>query len=421
MPGGPHRIRRGATLTLVFGAVLATGAATGSFGETGKPGPRTERAAHVSAVPPAPSPTPAGASAASAGGSAPDTADIARAIDRGVAPAAAARLVSGSGDRWSAFYTPQQYQGFAQELNGSYVGVGLWVRGAPDGRITVSRVQPTGPARRAGLKVGDTLVAVGGTPVTGHPVTDVVSRLRGVNPAVPGDAASTPAPAPGSAVTLGVRRGSHSWNVTLRRITLTEQAVTVTHPASGVTSIAVGSFVRGVGAEVRSAIGDGDHRDGILLDLRGDSGGLVTEAVDVASDFLDGGLVATYDVHGRPYALYANPGGDTTTPLVVLVDGGTMSAAEMLTGALQDRGRAVVVGSRTFGKGSVQMPSTLADGSVAELTVGHYRTPTGQVVDGRGIRPDLTVGPGRGVQGGPDGQNAVAAARTVLSGLGTRS
>jgi carboxyl-terminal processing protease len=132
----------------------------------------------------------------------------------------------------------------------------------------------------------------------------------------------------------------------------------------------------------------------------------------VASAFLDGGLVATYDVHGKQRVLYADEGGDTETPLVVLVDGGTMSAAELLTGALQDRGRAVVVGTRTFGKGSVQMPSRLSDGSVAELTVGHYRLPAGRSVDGRGVEPDVAVAAG---------EDAQAAAREVLSGLGAPS
>jgi carboxyl-terminal processing protease len=150
---------------------------------------------------------------------------------------------------------------------------------------------------------------------------------------------------------------------------------------------------------------------GVVLDLRGNSGGLVAEATRTASAFLDGGLVATYDVRGRQRALFADGGGDTTTPLVVLVDGGTMSAAEMLAGALQDRGRAVVVGSRTFGKGSVQEPSTLADGSVVEVTVGTYRLPSGRTVDGDGVRPDLEVDPAEGRE------TAEAQARHVLSGL----
>jgi carboxyl-terminal processing protease len=181
---------------------------------------------------------------------------------------------------------------------------------------------------------------------------------------------------------------------------------------AGITDIAIDSFVHGTGEQVRGALTRAGHGNGVLLDLRGNSGGLVAEAVSVAGVFLDGGLVATYDVHGKQQRLDATGDGDTRTPLVVLVDGGTMSAAEMLAGALQDRGRAVVVGSRTFGKGSVQMPSRLPDGSVAELTVGHYRTPTGRSVDGRGIQPDLEVG---------DGQIADIEARTVLSGLGARS
>ncbi|MFD5068324.1 S41 family peptidase, partial [Streptomyces sp. NPDC058369] len=176
---------------------------------------------------------------------------------------------------------------------------------------------------------------------------------------------------------------------------------------SGAVLIGVGSFTKGSGAAVRDAVEDAPAGAGVLLDLRGNPGGLVTEAVTAASAFLDGGLVATYDVHGEQHALYAGAGGDTERPVVVLVDGGTMSAAELVTGALQDRGRAVTVGSRTFGKGSVQMPSKLAGGSVAELTVGHYRTPAGHGVDGRGITPDLAVS-----------ARAQERAETVLSGLG---
>lgn len=177
--------------------------------------------------------------------------------------------------------------------------------------------------------------------------------------------------------------------------------------ASAAVLIEVDSFTKGSGTEVRDAVMKAPAGAGVLLDLRGNSGGLVTEAVTAASAFLDGGLVATYDVHGEQRALYADAGGDTERPVVVLIDGGTMSAAELLTGALQDRGRAVTVGSRTFGKGSVQMPSKLAGGSVAELTVGHYRTPAGRSVDGRGITPDLAVS-----------SRAQERAETVLSGLG---
>jgi carboxyl-terminal processing protease len=211
-------------------------------------------------------------------------------------------------------------------------------------------------------------------------------------------------------VVLGVERDGRARTEFLRRARLTTEPVTVRRLGTAPTStvlIKATAFTRGAGGEIRDAVRSAPGDAGILLDLRANSGGLVGEAVVAASAFLDGGLVATYDVHGEQRALYADAGGDTTRPLVVLVDGGTMSAAELLTGALQDRGRAVTVGSPTFGKGAVQMPSELPDGVVAELTVGQYRTPGGRGVEGRGITPDLVVGTG-----------ALERAETVLSGLG---
>src|SRR5690606_29622031 len=220
---------------------------------------------------------------------------------------------------------------------------------------------------------------------------------------------STDAPA-GTRVRLGLERDSRTWTETVRRARLSRESVAVRELAGQVTVVTVGAFTKGSGEQVRKAVRRAPAGAGIVLDLRGNSGGLVTEAVTAASAFLDGGLVATYDVDGEQRALHASGHGDTTRPLVALVDGGTMSAAEMLTGALQDRGRAVVVGTRTFGKGSVQMPTRLPGGSPAELTVGHYRTPSGRAVDGRGITPDLEAG-----------QKTLERAETVLSGLGDQS
>jgi carboxyl-terminal processing protease len=268
----------------------------------------------------------------------------------------------------------------------------------------VARIQPGSPADRAGIAVGDRILTIDGEHVAGEPVTEVVARLRGEEPV--GERAL----ATGAPVVLCLERGGRIWRETLRRARLSAHPVTTDRSAADhATRIRVESFTKGVGEKVRRAVRQAPPGDGILLDLRGNSGGLVTEAVTAASAFLDGGLVATYDIQGEQRALYAKEGGDKRS-LVVLVDGGTMSAAELLAGALQDRGRAVIVGSRTFGKGSVQMPSELPDGSVAELTVGHYRTPAGRTVDGEGITPDLPVRSG-----------AEERARRVLSGLGGRA
>lgn len=392
----PRRIRHGAALTLVFVSVLATGAATGSWGAEG-PARAADRGSPAARIPIRP---------VAAGSVESDQVEAAAAAaeEDGKSGSQAARdVVSRSGDRWGAVYSAREYEGFRQHLDGAYVGVGLSARVATGGRIEVDHVQSGSPADRAGLRSGDRLLTVDGMEATGRPVTEVVARLRGHG----GRSAGTP-------VTLGLERDGHRWRQTLHRARLATEPVTVDRVGDrrpGAVRIKVDSFTKGTGEEVRRAVRHVPRGDGILLDLRGNSGGLVTEAVTTASSFLDGGLVATYDVRGEQRVLEARPGGDIRSPLVVLVDGGTMSAAELLTGALQDRGRAVVVGSRTFGKGSVQMPSKLADGSVAELTVGHYRTPAGRNVDGAGIAPDLTVH-------GDDGPSAEARARTVLSGLG---
>ncbi|MFK4148111.1 S41 family peptidase [Streptomyces sp. NPDC004065] len=387
----PRRNRAGAALTLVFVGVLVAGAATGSL-----PG------APAGAARKSPAQASGSAPAADAAGRHEEVARAAaEAMADGTSPMEAAeRAVSRSGDRWGAVYSPGEYEEFQESLDGRYTGVGLRARRERDGRIDITGVQTGSPAAGAGIREGDRLRSVDGRTVDGLPVTDVVSLLRG-------DADDAPA---GTAVTLGLQRGTRAWTETLRRARLSTDSVTVRRPADGVTVIRVAAFTKGVGEQVRTAVRHSPPASGFVLDLRGNSGGLVTEAVSTASVFLDGGLVATYDVDGRQRALHADSGGDTARPLVALVDGGTMSAAELLAGALQDRGRAVVVGSRTFGKGSVQMPSRLPDGSVAELTVGHYRTPSGRAVDGRGITPDLDAGP-----------DALSRARTVLGGLGDQS
>ncbi|MEU5278967.1 S41 family peptidase [Streptomyces asoensis] len=380
----PRRFGRGAALTLLFASVLVAGAATGSL-----PGDPGEAA-------------PGATGAAPAAGPAARSEDVTRAAEEAAADGkspmeAAERAVSRSGDRWAAVYSEGEYEEFAESLDGRYTGVGLEARRERGDRIEVTKVQPGSPAAAAGVRAGDRLRSVDGRSVDGLPVTDVVSLLRG-------DAKDAHA---GTTVRLGLERGTRVWTQTLRRALLSTDSVTVHRLSDDTTVITVAAFTKGVGDSVRSAVRDAPAGAGIVLDLRGNSGGLVTEAVSTASAFLDGGLVATYDVDGDQRALHADGGGDTTSPLVTLVDGGTMSAAELLTGALQDRGRAVVVGSRTFGKGSVQMPRRLPDGSVAELTVGHYRTPSGHGVDGRGITPDLEADDG-----------ALQRAETVLSGLG---
>lgn len=423
----PRQACRGAALTLVFAGVLATGAATNSWGgETHRDA--ADPAGHRAPVGGgdfAGEPSPAADAPPVGGGEQADP----RAVGPDGAPDAADELVSRSGDRWSAAYSAREYESFERTLSGEYVGTGISVRRGSDpaGRrvIEVSRVQPGSPAEEAGVRTGDRLLAVDGREVVGLPVTEVVALLRGAAAAEPGESAKTaestepaedarPAPASrlGSTVEVQLERAGGYRTETLRRALLRTSDVTSEQLSPEVTRIRVARFTEDSGARVRRAVRAVPDGSGILLDLRGNSGGLVDEAADAASALLDGGLVATYDVRGHQRALYADRGGDTESPVVVLVDGGTMSAAELLTGALQDRGRAVVVGSHTFGKGSVQVPHRMEDGSVAELTVGRYATPAGRSVHREGLAPDLVV---------RSGGEAESRARRVLGGLAAGS
>ena len=311
-------------------------------------------------------------------------ANAARPVDREALERAAVEgMLRALGDPWSAYYGSSEFASFQDALQGRYSGVGIWLRSPSAGGagVEVGSVQPGSPAARAGIAPGDVLAAVDGTDVSRADVPTVAALLRGEDD---------------TAVVVVVRRGNATRTVTLTRTTFTTDAVTVERLQGDIVRIAVSAFTRGVGGDVEEAASVADAAvRGVVLDLRDNPGGLLDEAVAVASVFLDGGPVVSYERRGEdPQTLDAFPGGDTTTPLVVLVDPGTASAAEVVAAALQDRNRAVVVGTRTYGKGSVQEPSRLSDGSALELTVGRYVTPAGRTIEGLGVEPDVVVPPG---------------------------
>ena len=311
-------------------------------------------------------------------------AKAARPVDRDALERAAVEgMLRALGDRWSTYYGRSEFTSFQDALEGRYSGVGIWLRGTSTvgPGVEVGSVQPGSPAEAAGVAPGDLIVAVDGADVSTLDVPEVAARLRG-------DDAST--------VRVDVRRGSATRSLTLTRTTFATDDVTVERLQGDIARIAVGAFTRGVGRDVAAAMETtSGHVRGVVLDLRDNPGGLLDEAVAVASVFLDGGPVVSYERRGaEPETLEAYAGGDTTTPVVVLVNPATASAAEVVAGALQDRNRAVVVGTRTYGKGSVQEPSRLSDGSALELTVGRYLTPAGHSIDGVGVEPDVVVPPG---------------------------
>jgi carboxyl-terminal processing protease len=256
--------------------------------------------------------------------------------------------------------------------------VGLWLR-KHGSVLEVSQLAAGGPAERAGVHVGDVVLAIDGRPTGSLPAPDAAGALRGKV---------------GSTVRLLLSQDGERRTVTVTRAVVVGMGVTADMVSSSVGRIVVPAFTQGTGRQVRDSLRalKGQQTTGVVLDLRGNPGGLLSEAVETASAFLAGGEVVTYARRDEPAQKLDVVGpGDATLPLVVLVDGSTASAAEVVAGALQDRGRAVVVGARTFGKGTVQEPHRLPDGSSLALTVARYTLPSGRSVEGVGIEPDIQV------------------------------
>jgi carboxyl-terminal processing protease len=307
-------------------------------------------------------------------------------------------MLKSLGDRWSQYFPSGNTRTFKAAVEGSFSGVGVWLRNSELEKIQIVAVVPGSSAETAGVLVGDYLIAVDGKKVEGLTLGEVTAALTDNE---------------NSTARLSLETDNQIRAVSVTRQNIEINPVTISTLASGVTVIKISDFARGTARDVRSALATQiGERTGVVLDLRGNSGGLVTEAVEVAGTFLNGGAVVEFHkANTAPQILKASAQGDGVTPLVILVDAATASAAEIVAAALQDRSRAVIVGENTYGKAAVQDVKTLSDGSIIELTVGYYVTPNGNRIDGVGVAPDIFVA--------RDDENISAESRAlqVLDGL----
>ena len=301
---------------------------------------------------------------------------------------AIAGVVARLNDRFSTYLTPSEYREYVTQSDAHFSGVGMQVRQDPRGLLIVD-VYPSSPAARAGLAAGDRIVSVGGRSIAGLADTRSRALIKGRE---------------GTAVTLGVLRGGHTRSVSVTRADITipvvASSVRVVH-GHRLGEVALETFSAGAHGEVRQAV-DRLLRQGargLVLDLRHNGGGLVEEARLVASIFLADGVIVTTRGRTQPTEVLTAAGNaiPASVPMVVLVDGQTASAAEIVTGALQDHHRAVVVGTHTYGKGVFQEVEPLSNGGALDLTVGQYFTPNGHNLGaggirlGAGITPDVTA------------------------------
>jgi len=310
-------------------------------------------------------------------------------------------------DPHSQYLGKDDLAGLEQDRLGEYVGIGVEVE-VEDGQMQVVAVTDDGPAAQAGIEPGDTLVSLNGDPILRMRPAELEKRMRGV---------------PGTALALGLRRGGKGEvrSVDVTRAALRTDTVRTRMAAPGVAWIRISSFEGRTPADLAAALATLDAAGtprGIVLDLRNDPGGLVASAVGVAGAFLpQDALLFTakgrmagaesrvtvapryYREPGEPDMLAGLPAWTRTVPLAVLVNGGSASSAELVAGALQDHGRARIVGTPTFGKGSIQTVFPLSDDSAVKMTVARYFTPKGREIQTRGIVPDVAVAPLRGKSG----------------------
>ena len=334
-----------------------------------------------------------------------------RRVPRGeLSDAAIAGAVADLDDRFSAYFSPQEYGQFRESLDNAFSGVGTAVRGVKDG-LRIQTVYPDSPAKKAGLRVGDVVVAAGRRKLAGLSDEKAIALIKGPE---------------GTPVTLTIRRGERTLEKRLVRARISVPVVSsklANADGTRVGYVALSTFgPRTAHVEMSNAIRRLKRRNvkGIVFDLRGNGGGLVTEAQLIASMFIAEGPIVTtrgravaertLDAVGQPIA--------GKLPTVVLVDGGTASASEIVAGALQDTKRAKLVGVKTFGKGVFQEILPLDNGGALDITVGQYFLPSGRNLGGAGTKTGVGLKPDVSVRDDPDTKRdeALDRALDVLAG-----
>lgn len=286
-------------------------------------------------------------------------------------------------DPYTRFMDPEEFRSMQIDTSGELTGVGIQISQDEESKdiLVVAPIEDT-PAFEAGIRSQDVILAIDGELTEGMELNDAVSLIRGPV---------------GSSVTLTIRRGEQELEVPITRARIEIHPVRYNvqaGPEGQVGYIRLTQFSANAATEMGAAIKDLEDQGvtGYILDLRSNPGGLLYSSIDIARMWLnDGTIVSTVNRQGVVDEETANSRALTDKPLVILVDGGSASASEILSGALKDNERALLVGTRTFGKGLVQSVRSLGDGSGVAITVAKYLTPDGTDINKHGIDPDVSV------------------------------
>ncbi len=308
-----------------------------------------------------------------------------REFDADVFDEAAIRgLIQGLGDAHTGYVPPEAFEIENQDLYGSFEGIGATVNMRPDGKLLIVAPIEGSPAEAAGLKPGDLVLEVNGESIVGLSLLEAVNKIRGPR---------------GSEVRLLVKHLTEASEVEIVvvRNTISLPSVLVrSRPDDRFAHIRLTTFYATTAEELAEAVREAQSNgaEGLILDVRDNPGGLLSSVIDVTSMFLKDDSLILYELDGegeRDNHMARNAGEFADIPLVVLANGFSASASEIVVGALQDYDRAPVVGSTTFGKGSVNVLRRLSNGGGLYMTIAKWYTPNGQLIEGNGVEPDHEV------------------------------
>ena len=288
-------------------------------------------------------------------------------------------------DPHSAYLPPESYRELQVDTRGTFGGLGIEITIRNNVLTVVSPIEDT-PAYRAGIRSGDQIIKIDDEFTKDMSLVDAVRRMRG---------------SPGTKVRLTIRREgvAKPIDLTLTREIIKIQSVKARLLEKGYAYVRLTSFQERTDADLQKALAkleqdNGAPLQGLVLDLRNNPGGLLTQAIKVADEFIDSGLVVYTDgrLDTQKQKYFAHKAGSRTDfPMIVLVNGGSASASEIVAGALQDHKRALVLGTQTFGKGSVQTILPLDENSAIRITTARYYTPNGRSIQATGITPDIIL------------------------------
>lgn len=289
-------------------------------------------------------------------------------------------IVAALDDIYSVYYTPEEAEEVFQQSEGIYYGIGAYVQmDTVTGYAKITGTIKDTPAEEAGLQAGDILYKVNGEDMAGLDVSQVVLHIKGEE---------------GTSVHLTLVRGNEYVEVDVERRKIESPTIEYSMLDDGMGYVQIVEFDDVTVNQFQEAVTalEKENVKGLILDLRGNPGGNLYSVVEIADMLLDKGkILYTEDKKGRQEVYNSGDGTIIDVPMVVLVDGNSASASEVLSGALKDHGKATLVGTTTFGKGIVQTIRTLKDGSAIKLTISAYYTPAGTNIHGTGIEPDVVV------------------------------